>query len=97
MSDRPTQRPNRGPAPLPGQKQKAQRSWRFYVAIGAAVIALVLIFQNSQDDDIERALEIHVTTAPLFFILIVVFALGALTGWLLPHVRRGRKKEKAEN
>ncbi len=91
MSDRPTQRPNRGPAPLEGQKQKSQRSWRFYVAIGAAVIALILIFQNSQDVEINFIFAS--TTAPLFFILIVVFALGALTGWLLPHVRRGRKRD----
>ena len=90
----PINRPRRGPAPLPGQKPKAERSWRFYVGIAAAVIALILIIQNSQDVEINFIFAS--TTAPLFFILIIVFALGALTGWLLPHVRRGRKR-KDEN
>jgi uncharacterized integral membrane protein len=92
MSDRPTQRPNRGPAPLPGQKPKSQRSWRFYVGIAAAVIALILILQNSQEVEINYIFA--TTTAPLIFILVIVFALGALTGWLLPQVRRGRKRDK---
>lgn len=91
MSDRPTQRPQRGPAPLPGQKPKADRSWRFYVGVAIAIVALIFIFQNSQDVRVDFFFASAET--PLFFVLIIVFALGALTGWLLPHVRRGRKRD----
>ena len=58
------------------------------------MIALILILQNSQDVEINYIFA--TTTAPLIFILIIVFALGALTGWLLPQVRRGRKQDKEE-
>ncbi len=87
MSDR----PHRGSAPLPGQKSKGERSWRFYVGIVVAIIALIFIFQNSQKVQVDFI--IATTETPLFFVLIVTFALGALVGWLLPHVRRGRRRE----
>lgn len=88
MSDR----PQRGAAPLPGQAAKKERSWRFYAAIVAAIVALVFIVQNSQDVDIDFI--VATTSAPLFFILIIMFVLGALFGWLWPHVRRDRKRER---
>ena len=77
---------------MPGQRPKPQRSWRFYVGVGAALLALILIFQNFQDVEINFLFA--TTSAPLIFILVIVFALGALTGWLFPHVRRGRKREE---
>lgn len=91
MSDRPTERPRRGAAPLPGQKSGSQRGWRFYALIAVAIVALVFIFQNSQDVPVDFIFA--TTSAPLFFVLLITFALGALTGWLLPHVRRGRNRE----
>ena len=89
MADDPTRRPRRGAAPLPGESRTSSRSWRFYAMIAVAIVALILIVQNSQEVEIE--LIFATTTAPLFFILIIVFLLGALFGWLFPHVRRGRK------
>jgi len=85
-------RPRRGAAPLPGQTPKKDRSWRFYAAIVVAIVALVLILQNSQDVPVDFI--VATTTAPLFFILIITFALGALFGWLWPHVRRDRRRER---
>ena len=92
MSDRPTERTRRGPAPLPGQKPKSERSWRFYAGIAIAIVALVFIFQNSQKVKVDFIFA--TTETPLFFVLIITFALGALTGWLLPHVRRGRSRSR---
>jgi lipopolysaccharide assembly protein A len=86
----PIDRPRRGPAPLPGGKPKPERSWRFYAGIAIAIVALIFIFQNSQSVDVDFIFA--TASTPLFFVLIVTFALGALTGWLLPHVRRGRKR-----
>lgn len=92
MAGDPTKRPRRGPARLPGEKPKPDRSWRFYTAIGAAVLALIVILQNSQD--VEVNFLFATTNAPLFLILLLTFVLGALAGWLWPHVRRGRKREE---
>ena len=87
-----SERPQRAAAPLPGGAAKKERSWRFYAATVAAVIALVFILQNSQDVEINFI--VATTSAPLFFILIIMFLLGALFGWLWPHVRRDRKRER---
>ena len=55
-----------------------------------AILALILIFQNSQKVEFEFFFVEGET--PLFFALIIAFLLGALVGWLLPHVRRGRRR-----
>jgi len=91
MSDR----PNRGPAPLPGQKPRKERSWRFYAAIAIAIVALVFIVQNSQEVEVDFI--VATTSTPLFFVLIITFALGALTGWLWPHVRRDRRRQREDH
>lgn len=90
MSDR----PNRGPAPLPGQKPRKDRGWRFYAAIAVALVALVFIIQNSQEVEVDFI--IATTSTPLFFVLVITFALGALVGWLWPHVRRDRKRQRED-
>ena len=87
MSDR----PQRGPAPLPGQKPRPDRSWRFYAAIAVGIVALVFIFQNSQEVQVDFIFA--TTETPLFFVLLITFALGVVAGWLWPHVRRGRKRD----
>lgn len=88
MSDR----PHRGPAPLPGEKAHKDRSWRFYAAIVIGIVALVFIIQNSQKVEVDFI--VATTSTPLFFILLITFALGALAGWLWPHVRRDRRRER---
>lgn len=87
-----TDRPSRGAAPLPGQGAKKDRSWRFYAAIAVAIVALVVIFQNSQEVRVDFLFAS--ASMPLFFVLLVAFALGALFGWLWPHVRRDRKRQR---
>lgn len=85
-------RPHRGPAPLPGAKPKKDRSWRFYVAIAIAIVALIFIIQNSQKVQVDFIFA--TATTPLFFILLITFVAGALVGWLWPHVRRDRRRER---
>jgi len=72
-----------------GRRQK-DRSWRFYAAMVIGVLALILIFQNSQKVDFKFFFVEGET--PLFFGLIIAFILGALVGWLLPRVRRGGRR-----
>lgn len=82
-------------APLPGERPRKERSWRFYAAIVIAIIALVFILQNSQEVEVNF---IFVrTNTPLFFILIITFAVGALAGWLWPQVRRDRRRRREED
>ena len=86
------ERPNRGPAPLPGGKPRKDRSWRFYAAIAIGIVALVFIIQNSQEVEVDFI--VATTSTPLFFVLLITFALGALAGWLWPHVRRDRRRQR---
>jgi uncharacterized integral membrane protein len=79
-------------APLPGQKPGKERSWRFYLAIAIAIVALVFIIQNSQEVEVDFI--VATTSTPLFFILLITFLAGFLAGWLWPHVRRDRKRER---
>ena len=81
--------PNRTPGVDPTRKRTP---WRTYAAVAVGLVALIIIVQNSQSVDIE--ILFASTTTPLVFALLIMFALGALTGWLLPRVRRGRREEK---
>jgi uncharacterized integral membrane protein len=63
---------------------------RTYLAAAIGVIALIIIVQNSQSVEVE--ILFATISTPLVFALLIAFALGALTGWLLPRVRRGRKR-----
>lgn len=74
-----------------GRKQK-DRSWRTYAAGAVAVLALILVIQNSQK--VEFRFFFVEGETPLFFGLIITFLLGALVGWLLPRVRGSRRKDE---
>lgn len=65
---------------------------RTYLAAIVAILALILIIQNSQS--VEFNFYFANTDTPLFFGLLIAFALGALVGWLLPQVRRGRDHDR---
>jgi uncharacterized integral membrane protein len=58
----------------------------------AGVLLLILVAQNLQQVDLDF-LFIH-TQTPLIVALLIAGALGALIGWALPHVRRGRRRER---
>jgi len=76
-----------------GRKQ-SDRTWRTYAAGIATVLALILIFQNSQK--VEFKFFFVEGETPLFFGLIIAVLLGALIGWLLPRVRGSHKRHESE-
>jgi uncharacterized integral membrane protein len=81
---------NRPSAPLPTMEKRGT-NWRRWLIGIVVVLLLILIFQNSQK------VEVHFffadTHTPLIFALLIAAVLGALVGWLLPHLRRRRKDE----
>lgn len=81
MSDRPPPQAqqDRGSA-------DSSRTWRTWVAGLVAILALVFIVQNSQEVEVDFIFA--TTSTPLIFALLIIFAVGALVGWLLPWVRR---------
>ena len=76
------------------KSKSKERGWRTYVAGAAAVLALIFIIQNSQE--VEVNFLFAKTNTPLFFVIVISLALGWLIGWLLPHVRRDRRRERSE-
>lgn len=73
--------------PLGRPRKDTSRQWRTYAAFAVAILALILIIQNSQS--VEFNFYFANAETPLFFGLLIAFVLGALVGWLLPRVRRG--------
>ena len=82
-----------GTPPVP-RKRSSNPGWRTYVAGAVALLVLVFVIQNSQKVDVDFIFA--TTSTPLFFVIVISAALGALIGWLLPHVRRDRRRERSE-
>jgi uncharacterized integral membrane protein len=76
--------------PREGAPRQEGRGWRFYLIIGAALLLLIFVIQNSQKVPVEFLFSS--TETPLFFALLLAGALGALIGWAWPHVHRDRKR-----
>ena len=70
------------------------RGWRTYAAVAVGIVILIFVIQNAQEVEVDFAFA--TTSTPLFFVIVISVALGALIGWLLPHVRRDRRRERAE-
>lgn len=82
-----------GNPPAPKKPAKG-RGWRAYAAGAVAILVLVFVIQNSQKVDVDFILA--TTSTPLFFVILISVGLGALIGWLFPHVRRDRRRERNE-
>lgn len=76
-------------------KRDARSQFRLYAAGVVAVLALILIIQNSQK--VEFNFFFASADTPLFFGLLIAFALGAVVGWLLPRVRRTRTRVESKD
>jgi uncharacterized integral membrane protein len=68
-----------------GAPTPAGPRWRFYIAIGALVLALIFILQNSQKVSVKFFFS--ETETPLIFALLLVGALGFVIGLALPRFR----------
>lgn len=75
-------------------KKSRQIGWRTYAAGAVAIVVLLFVIQNSQKVAVDFIFA--TTDTPLFFVIVVSVALGWLIGWLLPHVRRDRRRERNE-
>ena len=82
------------PNPVAPKKRSNDRGWRTYAAGAIAILVLVFVIQNSQKVEVDFVFA--TTSAPLFFVIVISVGLGALIGWLFPHVRRDRRRERSE-
>lgn len=71
--------------PIGAQGDKG-RSWRFYLASGLAILALIFVIQNTEKTSVTFLFS--TTELPLFLALIFAILLGVLIGWLTPRVHR---------
>lgn len=70
------------------------KNMKLGMAVGIVVLVLVLIFQNMQA--VDTKLLFMTITMPRALLLVIVFALGALTGMLMClHLARGKSAAKA--
>lgn len=71
-----------------GESQGRSISAKVVIWVVVAVVALVLILQNTNETKV-HILFWDVTTG-LWFLLAIVFVLGFLIGWFLPKLRRDK-------
>ncbi len=62
------------------------RGARFYISVGAFVVAAIFILQNSQE--VRVKFFFSTTTTPLIFALLLAAVLGFIIGLALPRFRR---------
>jgi uncharacterized integral membrane protein len=67
-------------------------NWRAWLLGTAALLLVIIGAQNSQTVDVD--ILFVSTSAPLFALLLIAGALGAVIGYVLPLVRRHRREER---
>lgn len=71
---------------------KAKRpEWQTWLAIGIAIVLVIFIGLNSHEVEVDFI--VGSAQAPLIVALLISGALGALIGWLVPRVRRGKPEQ----
>jgi uncharacterized integral membrane protein len=84
------QRP--GTDALRGKQQGDGRGWRFYLACFIALLALIIVMQNTES--VTVTILFAETSMPLFFLLVVALLLGVTIGWLIPKVRGSKRHDE---
>ncbi len=69
-----------------------ERGWRFYLACVLLLLAVIVVFQNTDSTQVKFLFAEF--NMPLFFLLIIAIGVGAAIGWLTPKVRRSNKLER---
>ena len=77
--------------PTRPQRGGRDHSWKLWLGLVALIVLIVFVVQNSQEVEVDFLFT--TTTTPLIFALVFAGVLGALVGWLLPRVLRGRRRE----
>ena len=67
------------------------RNLKLWTGIVALIILVVFVVQNSQEVQVDFLFT--TTETPLIFALLIAALLGAVVAWLVPRVRRGRRRE----
>jgi uncharacterized integral membrane protein len=75
-----------------GAEKKRRVPWRVWLAGVLAVLILIFVFQNRPSVTTEYLWATF--KAPLWLMLIVTLAVGALIGWLSGRLRRERKDDE---
>lgn len=78
--------------PPAAQKNIQWKWWAFGVAI---LLLLIIVLQNSQKVEF-KILFLVDTAAPLFLLLLIAAAIGAVIGYTAPILRRHRHKTRQE-
>jgi uncharacterized integral membrane protein len=75
--------------PTKPQRGGGDRSWKLWAGVIALIVLIIFVVQNSQEVEVDFLFT--TTSTPLIFALVFAGVLGALVGWLLPRVLRGRR------
>jgi uncharacterized integral membrane protein len=78
----------------PGRQRRPganETSWKPWALLILAVLALIVILQNSQE--VAFKLLFINTSAPLILLLLVFTLIGAAIGYFAPMIRRGRSRD----
>ncbi len=70
---------------------QSETQWKRWALVVVAILALIVILQNSQTVDF-NLLFVN-TSAPLILLLLVFTLVGAAIGYFVPIIRRGRDKD----
>ena len=77
--------------PTKPQRARQDHSWKLWLGLVALIILIIFVVQNSQEVEVDFLFT--TTSTPLIFALVFAGVLGALVGWLLPRVLRGRRHD----
>jgi uncharacterized integral membrane protein len=71
------------------------RGWRFYLVGAIALLALIVVFQNTESTQVKFLFAEF--NMPLFFLLVIAILVGVAIGWLTPKVRHSNRVERGRS
>ena len=78
----------------PGDKEYTDKGMSFgaIISVIVGVAALIFIFQNSEQQDVNFLF--FSATVPLSVVIIISMLLGAIIGWFFGYMRRRRRRRR---
>lgn len=77
---------------MTNESEKQRVPWRVVLAGVLAILILIFVFQNRTSVTMEYLWGTF--RAPLWLMLIITLAVGAIIGWLTARLRRERKEDE---